>query len=528
MNKFPLFYKICLLSLAALLTACGFQPKTPTATSKQNGGLCAHSFYPLPVKGSIPEDWIVTSPELIIRGLPHEDPTLLAVGFDPDSSLEEALSSIESEYNVDLQVFECVDSGIYAWQCYQFVSDQFGIVALAPQNFGELSATFSLADTPRGLLSTVLISRPEETQQLYRDVLKPLLQSMAWDSVDPNSMEIKLPEPPPRDYWPTNGWQVSTPEAQGMDSSRLQAMLEYINKYDLKIATVTIIRHGYQVLDERFSAFELGMNNYSVTKSVTSALIGMALQQGKISSLDQPVIGFFPDREIANLDDRKAAMTVENLLTMQAGLDWPSGPFLGSIHPDYTTGLMEAEQDWVQFVLDKPMAAEPGSEFLYNSGASHLLSAIVQETTGMSAYEFAQQNIFSTLGFNIHEFEWESDPQGYTQGFSGLKMERFEMAKFGYLYLNRGRWEDEQILPEEWVLASTRNHVGLPSYGYQWWLYPDIGMFAAEGLFGQSIFVLPELDLVVVFTAHLDEKTSMPLPHLLLRLFILPAVQQYP
>jgi len=392
-----------------------------------------------------------------------------------------------------------------------------------------LTVYLSLADTDHGLVVATLTCLPEEKEQLFRTIFEPVLQSLAWGESENVAFEgIRLVEPPEREYWPTEEWQLADPQDHGLNSQKLAQMADYIRRHYIRIGSITIIRHGYLLYDETFPTYVIRHNNYSVTKSVTSALVGIAIDQGYLSGVNAPVLAFFPERDVQNLDARKEALTLHDLLIMQAGLDWPAGSFMGTISPDYTTVQMAQKADYVQFVLDRPMVADPGTEFVYNSGASHLLSALIQESTGQTAYEFAEQNLFNPLGIYITSSDWSEDPQGYTIGYTDLRLEPHELAKIGYLYLNQGRWDDRQVISREWINASTRNYspADAPPYGYQWWLTQDINAFSARGLHGQSIFIFPDLDMVVVFTSSLIPGIQESNPGIILRLFILPAVEE--
>jgi CubicO group peptidase (beta-lactamase class C family) len=175
-------------------------------------------------------------------------------------------------------------------------------------------------------------------------------------------------------------------------------------------------------------------------------------------------------------------------------------------------------------MLDLPMAEEPGTHFEYCNGASFLLSAIIQEATGMSALDFAKEHLFGPLG--ISDVEWPSNPQGISIGWGRMRMKPRDMAKIGYLYLNEGVWDGEQIVPLEWVQASRRKHTPATlqdGYGYQWWIDDD-GYYMALGYAGQFIFVLPEQDMVVVFASDLEER-DFYVPQELLTGFVLPAIR---
>lgn len=331
---------------------------------------------------------------------------------------------------------------------------------------------------------------------------------------------------PPSQIWPAQGWPTSTPEQQGMDSVLLAQMLDAVAAKKLNIHSILIIRRGYLVAEVYYGAQTPTLKHelYSATKSFTSALIGIAIHKGFIDGVNHSMLDFFADRPVAHLDDRKKAITLEHLLTMSSGLDWPeSGKGYTTTGNPYV-GMMRSP-DWVQFALDRPMAEQPGAVFNYNSGGSHLLSAIVQETTGIDTLTFARENLFKPLG--ITDVYWGADASGIPVGGSDLRLTPRDMAKFGYLYLRNGAWEGRKIVPAEWVKASTVKHVETNDdaldYGYQWWVYPD-GSFCAHGLGGQYIFVHPDRDLVVVFTSWLTGSDTEQ-PPALMNTFIVPAAR---
>ena len=296
-------------------------------------------------------------------------------------------------------------------------------------------------------------------------------------------------------YWPTQGWRTSTPEEQGLDSVKLAEMLQEIQKQNIQINSLLVIRNGAVLLDANFynpydGTFPHDMA--SVTKSVMTTLIGIAAGQGKIQ-LDQPMLSYFPDRTIANLDARKEKITVRHLAGMVNGFE--SGCLSGD---DATLNTMRSNPDWVQAALDRKMVQEPGKNFCYDSPGMHLLSAILQDSTGMTALEFARQYLFGPLG--IQEVIWETYPQGYTQGWGDLHLYPQDAAKLGYLFLNKGVWDGQQIVPADWVEDAVKPHVnaGEDDYGYGWWIGDD--NYNASGRGGQHIFVVPSLNAMVVTT----------------------------
>ncbi len=186
-------------------------------------------------------------------------------------------------------------------------------------------------------------------------------------------------------------------------------------------------------------------------------------------------------------------MTLENVLTMNTGLDWVEGD------PAYQKLYMS--QDWAAYMLDLPMAAQPGTLFNYCSGCTHLLSTILQAQSGNAA-TFARKNLFDPLG--ITGYTWDTDNHSIPIGGWGLKLTPREMAKLGYLFLHNGQWDGKQVVSSAWVQAATQKHTdtdGNLGYGYQWWIYDKYGAYAALGRYGQTIFVVPDLNLVIVTTA---------------------------
>jgi CubicO group peptidase (beta-lactamase class C family) len=257
----------------------------------------------------------------------------------------------------------------------------------------------------------------------------------------------------------------------------------------------------------------------SVTKSVVSAVIGIAVGRHDFPSLDTPVLSFFDPAKVANVDDRKRRITLRHLLTMTGGFDWDED--LPYIDPKNTFSTMVFTHDWVQFTIDRPMAHDPGSIFQYNSGETVLLGHIFRLATGVDLEEYAVKHLFAPLG--IADYLWKRTPFGLADTQEGLYVAPRDIAKIAYLYLHHGQWEGRQIVPEVWVKTSlTPNKYvtddGSIQYGYKWWLYPyqhqgeDHMAFAGAGFGNQRPIVLPELDLVLVFTGWniLPDRPSLP------------------
>lgn len=297
------------------------------------------------------------------------------------------------------------------------------------------------------------------------------------------------------DYWPTNGWQSRLPEEMGIDSNRLAEGLMELQENGSGIDSLLIIHDGYVVLDAYFAPYDGGFPHdlASVTKSVTTTLVAIAADQGYID-LDRPVVSYFPDRTIANLDERKQRMTVRHVVGMVDGMEALCDG------DEKNLDAMRSTTDWIQTALDRPMVAEPGTKFCYDSPGFHLLSAIVQNTTGMTLFDFAQKNLFVPLG--IREANWNVDPQGVTHGWGDLHLFPRDIAKFGFLFLHRGQWDGKQIVPESWVLNAVQAHSrktdGEYGYGYGWWISP--ADYYAAGREGQIVRVLSSRNTVVVAT----------------------------
>lgn len=326
----------------------------------------------------------------------------------------------------------------------------------------------------------------------------------AWRLLKPDT--ITTPSPT---YWPTAEWRICTPEAVGFDSLKLAQGLQATKQSNINIHSLMMVRNGEVFLDAYFYPYD-GSTYHdmaSVTKSVMTTLIGIAVDQGKID-LDEPMLSFFPDRTIANLDARKERITVRHMVSMTSGFRCIARP------SEVTLEEMMASPDWVQFALDRPMAAEPGTRFVYDSPGMHLLSAILQEATGMTAMEYARENLFEPLG--ITDVHWVVDPQGIYRGSGALSLHPRDAAKLGLLFLYQGRWEEKEIISSDWIAEATTKQVetGLDyseDYGYGWWISrEELVFFRADGSGGQRILVIPPMNLVLVTTGggfELDDVT---------------------
>lgn len=292
-------------------------------------------------------------------------------------------------------------------------------------------------------------------------------------------------------------------ENQGQELSPLQNEVNNIvsragNGAFGDIHSLLILKGDELLAEEYFGGYNADSIHfqYSVTKSISSLLIGIAMDQGYLSSVDQKLYDLFPEygNQIAHWNDQKAGITLKNVLTMSAGYQWDEWTYTYTDIRNDANKLIRSE-DLMKFVLDLPLAHEPGSRFTYNSGCSMLLSGIIQNTTGMSLETFAEKNLFSKLG--IEEWHWEQGKDGVFNSGWGLHLKPWDMLKIGRMVRDGGLWEGDRIVSESWLKASQTNHIA--SYGYQWWL--SSGFFSARGWGGQVIAIVPEDDLVVVTTA---------------------------
>jgi CubicO group peptidase (beta-lactamase class C family) len=313
--------------------------------------------------------------------------------------------------------------------------------------------------------------------------------------------------------WPTKSWAVSTPEEQGLDSAGLARLIEVVGTH--RQDSLTIVRHGKIVADAYYAPYvkDISHDLRSVTKSITGILTGIALRDGFLDSVDRPVIDYFSDRQISNVDDNKKAMTVQHLLDMTSGIDWLETDYM----PNEPLLRMYASPDPTAFVLDQPMSRAPGTKFYYNSGNPYLLSALITKKSGRSAFDFAKQQLFEPLG--ISSAKWgRVDAQGVTDGESGLYLSPHDMAKIGYLYLHNGIWDGKQIIPSSWVDRARAGKV-TATYGFHyanlWWSLPEKGAYMAQGRHSQLILVLPKLDIVAVMTGVMPNDEFYPLGRLI-------------
>lgn len=328
--------------------------------------------------------------------------------------------------------------------------------------------------------------------------------------------------------WPTTNWSTSSPKAQGINEEQLNRADKRIRKNHGNIYSLLVIRHGFLVYEQYYNGADKDTYNpvYSVTKSVMSALTGIAIRDNLFTGVDQKISEIIPDYLNNTMDDNKKNITIEHVLTMTGGLE--------TIDNDY--GGYFSSQDWLAYALAKPMKDSPGEKFEYNTGLTHALSKMIQEKAKMNAMEYAKEQLFNPM--NIQVDYWDCDMTGCYGGGTGLYLTPRDMAKFGYLYLNKGKWDEQQLIPEEWVEASTSMKVnaydGL-DYGYLFWIQPitnkatnkTYDSYRADGAGGQKVVVIPELDTIVVVTADLQKSAKDKADNQqFIEDYVLPAVEE--
>lgn len=290
----------------------------------------------------------------------------------------------------------------------------------------------------------------------------------------------------------------STPEAQGVSSAKIREYLEAADRQVKSMHSFMLVRHGHVVAEAWWQPESADKPHvlWSLSKSFTSTAVGLAVAEGKLS-VDDPVLKFFPDDAPPEPSENLKAMRVRDLLTMSAG------------HSD--EAKMTLTTPWVRSFLAHPVPHKPGTHFRYNTPATYMLSAIVQKVTGKTVLEYLTPTLFEPLG--IREPKWDTSPQGISIGGYGLFVRTEDIAKFGQLYLQKGRWNGKQLLPASWIEQATAKQVSNGNdptrdwnqgYGFQFWRCRH-GAYRGDGKDGQFCIVLPEQDAVIAITANASD-----------------------
>ena len=342
-------------------------------------------------------------------------------------------------------------------------------------------------------------------------------------------------------------WQYSNLEGEGLNNSKIKTLSdEFRNGMHGYVDAFLLIKNGKIIHEEyykndyakltknlKFEQSKIMTKNYgdaakpiynyfdpewhpyykdtdlhtiqSVSKSVTSALIGIAIERGEINGLNEKIAQYFPNHSSQFIDPLKSKITIEDLLTMTAGIKWDESSHAYT-NPMNNAASMENSNNWIDYILNLPMEYKPGEKFVYNSGITVLLSHILHKVSGMHANEYAEKYLFNKLG--IQDYFWKTTPKNLTDAEGGLYLSTRDFAKIGMLYLNDGIWNGSQIITKEWVELTMSPDTDIEEssrkYGFQWWLVPyknnqENWMYSGSGYGGQYLLIVPEYQLVMVF-----------------------------
>lgn len=319
-------------------------------------------------------------------------------------------------------------------------------------------------------------------------------------------------------------WKESKPQEQGVNVELLGQMEGDIKKNHTRMKSLLIVKNGSIVYEKYYHNTKPNEKSgiFSITKSIMSALTGIALDRKIFTGTDQTLADLLPDEFQKQTDGRKRSITLEHVLTMTGGL----------LPVDEAIDKWFASPDWAAYAIGRPLVLTPGSKFSYNTGLTHLLSAALTKATGESTKKFADDNLFGPMG--ITNYQWDQDSTGVYCGGSNLYMTPRDLAKFGILYLHQGKWQDRQLVPQEWVNASVQKKTEVDAgtgYGYLFWLTTmkdsqgkELFTYEANGYGGQHIRVVPELDSVIVVTSDYRSQEQSDANDLM-RKYIVPALR---
>src|SRR5215831_3406703 len=344
-----------------------------------------------------------------------------------------------------------------------------------------------------------------------------------------------------------DGWRIATPESVGLSSARLCSMVKFIDESKQNnVHAVLVVRHGQLVFEQYFtgSDYHLGQavgevkfgpevkhDDRSITKSITALVLGIAIDRGWIKNLDQPVMSFFP--QYADLRTaEKDRITLADLLTMSSGLEWHEFgvPYTSKANSEIA---MDTSADPYRYALQQKVVAPPGQVWNYSSGSAELIAAVLKKATGKPLDQLAREVLFEPLG--IADVEWGKDPQGNVSAHGGLRLRPRDLAKIGQLTLQQGTWNGKQVVTASWIRSATSPHmqaIELYFYDYQFWLgrslfnQRELVWSSAIGNGGERMFIVPELDLVVVVNAGLyDSPLQGSLPTEIFNGYVVPAIE---
>jgi CubicO group peptidase (beta-lactamase class C family) len=342
-------------------------------------------------------------------------------------------------------------------------------------------------------------SAPESKSEIQSSSVSP--SSTIQETLEEQALETE----PTEETLPEYLWEFDASENHGVDGTLLESLHDALPD---EIHSVVLVKDGV-IIDEFYNDGYDETSGFwmaSVTKSVTGALVGVAIDEGLIGGVDDSIAEYLP--EVAGTE--KENITIGHLLQHTSGVEWYQWD------GGRTGREMRSSDNWLEFWLGRQMIAEPGSMFAYSNANSHVLSVILERVAGMTMREYAEDRLFTPMGITV--VDWDHDPQGHTNGATGMTLTPRDVAKFGQLYLDGGVWDGKQLVPTAWVEQSTKEQFHRSgrsgSYGYQWWIQAFGGYdgYYAMGTGGQYIFVVPELELVTVMTCDYDD-TYAPWPY---------------
>jgi CubicO group peptidase (beta-lactamase class C family) len=304
-------------------------------------------------------------------------------------------------------------------------------------------------------------------------------------------------------YWPTEEWRTCEPEQVGMDSELLMTAYDYATKTDFETQAILVVKDGYIIGEAYLNGTTINsqFQGYSFAKSFTNAVMGIAIDKGYINSIDDFVYEYLPEWNYAKTDSMKKRVKIKHLLSMTGGLDWN---YDSLIVDDY---IMLNNENYVKYVLMKDIIYEPGTHWNYSNGEAILISGVMENAINMHVHTFAGQYLFNKIG--LTQISWSTDPSGQTNTAFGIWASIKEYAKLGYLYLNKGRWNGQTIISEDWInLSIAQISEKFNHYGFYWWTLPGFenydqynipdSAYFAIGANGQRMCIVPEKDLIVL------------------------------
>lgn len=330
-----------------------------------------------------------------------------------------------------------------------------------------------------------------------------------------------------------DGWVTAELGEVDVDSEKISHLIgDILNRKSKNIDSVLLVKNDKLILEEYFGDYSRNKPHelHSVSKSITSILVGIAIDKQMIPNVDTKVYAFFPEHKGTHWIDEKYEISLKHILIMSAGIDWDERTKSLNDKDNDIIGLLLSD-NWIQYVLNRKVVEPPGLRWNYSGGLNILLGGIIKNTSGLYADKFADKYLFGPLG--IVNYIWHRHPDGTINTQGGLSLTPRDMAKIGKLLLNDGKWKGRQIISKEWIDESTKGYIDIDSYnyGYQWYRggieanRREFEAYWAWGRGGQFIFVFPTLELVAVFTSNpYDNKDGLFRPFRMLKKYILPAM----